>query len=179
MLKKWTPWNWFKREEEQERTEVVPQRLTEFNAFPTPRFVREFDRLFERMFEDFVRGFRLAPWSDEGVRGVIFRPRVNISESSDHYTVELELPGVDKQDLELSVSDGVLTVRGEKRAEHEEKDRHYHRLESAYGSFERVLSLPTDADEERVEARYENGILRVTVPRRAESREKGRKIAIR
>jgi HSP20 family protein len=88
---------------------------------------------------------------------------MGIIEDDKNYTVKAELPDVKKEDVHLSVEDGVLTLTGERKFEKEEKNRKYHRTERAYGKFARSFSLPTNIDPQKVSASYKDGILNVTV----------------
>jgi HSP20 family protein len=83
------------------------------------------------------------------------------------YTATVEVPGVDEKDVKVEMVNDTLTIRGEKKQEKEEKDKNYYRMERSYGSFQRVLSLPEDADQEGVSATFKNGVLTVTMPRKA------------
>ena len=88
-----------------------------------------------------------------------------LSVDDDSVRVDIEVPGMDPQDFEISVREDVLVVSGEKRVSRERRDGQYHVLERAYGAFERAVSLPVDVDEAGAKARYEHGVLHVTLPR--------------
>ena len=90
-------------------------------------------------------------------------PMVDISENEKHYTIKVELPEMKREDIKVSVENGVLAVSGERKFEKEEKDRKYHRVERAYGSFLRSFSLPDNADANQVNAQYRDGVLTVNV----------------
>ncbi len=92
-------------------------------------------------------------------------PAVDISEDDGEYLIKAELPEVGKDDVKVTVENGVLTLRGERRFEQEEKTRKYHRIERGYGSFMRSLSLPDDADADKVSADYKDGLLRIHLPK--------------
>lgn len=159
-LKKFNPWNWFHKEDrdrEKESRQGLEVRKTEHH--PALQLYREFDRLFDQLLD----GFPMA----RGSMGAIMRPQVDISESNSEYRLELELPGVELKDVELTVRDGVLVVRGEKSSTNEKSERNTHRVERYYGSFQRVFSLPEDADEENIQATLNNGVLRIEVARKA------------
>lgn len=132
-----------------------------------------------RLFEDFFRGF---PWewaeSLGEPRGSFF-PRLDVTEDEDKITVWVELPGVDEKDLEVSLSPGVLTIRGEKHQEHESERGGYYRLERAYGCFERAVPIPCEIEEDRVEADFKRGVLRITLPKTAAARAAARHIPVR
>ena len=91
--------------------------------------------------------------------------------------VQAELPGVREQDVEVEFADGVLTIRGEKKQEREDKDRGYYVMERRYGSFLRRIPVPVEIDEERIEARFDHGVLTVTLPKKPETQP--RRITIR
>lgn len=98
-----------------------------------------------------------------------YSPALDVKETGDAYTVQVDLPGLDRKDLQVRVEDGVLSVRGERKAEHQEeaKERSWLRVERAWGSFERHLRLGEGVDPERVAAEYKDGVLTVTVPKKA------------
>lgn len=93
--------------------------------------------------------------------------------------VEAELPGLEEKDVSLTMQNGVLTIQGEKRLEHDEERENYHVMERRYGSFQRSLRIPDTVDEEKVEARFANGVLKITLPKRPETASEQRKIEIK
>ena len=112
--------------------------------------------------------FDLAPFrgnalaTDEQSRTLaVWAPAVDVIEDDKEYLVKVELPEVHKDDVKVTVENGNLTITGERKAEKEEKNRKYHRLERFYGRFERSFSVPTDADESKVNAEFKDGVLRV------------------
>lgn len=129
----------------------------------------------EKTFEDFSRR---TPWSGLGDGAVA--PKIDVAEGSDGIDVIAELPGVDEKDVEVTVADGILTIRGEKKAEREEggKDKNWHVVERTYGSFSRSIALPYDPDSGKAEAKFENGVLRIHLPKPAEIARKEKKIEI-
>ena len=94
-------------------------------------------------------------------------PAVDDTETDKSYTITAELPGVDEKNVEISIQDSVLTVRGEKREEKEEKAGHRHMAERRYGAFQRIFGLPRGTDESKVEASFHNGVLKISVPKPA------------
>ncbi|MBN2397469.1 MAG: Hsp20/alpha crystallin family protein [Deltaproteobacteria bacterium] len=104
-------------------------------------------------------------------------PAFDISESEKAYTVTAELPGIDEKDLEVTIAGGMLSVKGEKKQESEEKGGTYHRIERTYGSFHRSFRIPDAVQEDKVDATYKNGILKLVIPKAKESSVK--KIAIK
>jgi HSP20 family protein len=127
---------------------------------------REMNRLFDDAFRDF--GFF-------GGRAPQAWPHLELTETRDGYRLTAELPGMDEKDIELSLEDGVLTLRGEKRSEHDDSRRGY--SERYYGSFSRSIAVG-DIDEQRVNATFDKGVLTVTLPRSAEAERRVKRIAI-
>jgi HSP20 family protein len=136
---------------------------------PFATLQREVDRLFD----DFARGFALGqPFEREG-----FAPRVDVCERDDELIVTAEVPGLEEKDFEVNLSPATLTIRGEKRREHEEKGA-VHRLERSWGAFERTLALPCDVDPDRATASYHNGVLRISLPKSEAARRRVRRIEV-
>ncbi|RMF95698.1 MAG: Hsp20/alpha crystallin family protein [Gammaproteobacteria bacterium] len=96
---------------------------------------------------------------------VSWRPAANISETDKEYIIKAELPEVKKEDIEVAIDDGVLTIKGERRLEKRDENEKQHRIESFYGSFARSFTLPSDADEEHIEAESKDGVLTVRIPK--------------
>jgi HSP20 family protein len=183
-MKKWIPWNWFKKEEEDTGHPVSVQRSSADDQLPDfsgslARFHQDIDRLFEQAF----RGFDLSPFGFNRslwprMTDGTLRPTLDLGATDKEYSVSVEVPGVDEKDVKVEIANDTLTIRGEKKQEKEEKDKDYYRMERSYGSFQRVLSLPEDADQEGVSATFKNGVLTVTMPRKAASQANVRRIEI-
>lgn len=106
-------------------------------------------------------------------------PRLAVSETETAVEVEAELPGMDEKDVEVALRDDVLTIKGEKKQEREEKKKDYHLMERSYGSFARSVRLPFDADPGSVKAAFEKGVLKVTIPKPAGVTDKTVKIPVK
>lgn len=102
----------------------------------------------------------------------LFAPSVDVSESDDAITVKAEMPGMEKEDIDITVSEGLLTLSGEKKDEHEEKKENYHVRESRYGSFRRTVRLPASVEADKIDASYKDGILTVSVPKSEKAKSK-------
>lgn len=129
---------------------------------------REMNRLFDDAFRSFDSPAlfgRMPTW-----------PSVEVSDTDKEVRVAAELPGMDEKDVEVFLEDGGLTIRGEKKAELEDKDRHF--SERFYGRFERHIPLGFEAEEDKVNASFKNGVLTVTVPKSAEAQRKTKRIRI-
>ncbi len=96
---------------------------------------------------------------------VDFRPKVNTRETEDNYHIEVELPGVKKEDVDIKVDGNVLTISGERNVREEVKDEDYHKVESRYGLFSRSFTLPERVDTSNIEAEFINGILEIAIPK--------------
>ena len=106
-------------------------------------------------------------------------PAVDVAESEKSYEIKAELPGMDEKDIEVKVTDGSLTIKGEKQEEREEKERDYYLQERRYGSFERSFELPESVDPDRIEASFKKGVLTVTLPKKAEAQKPAKKIEVK
>jgi HSP20 family protein len=117
---------------------------------------REMDRLWENFF-----GERLLTrmWERE------WAPSLDVSESKDNFVVKAEVPGIDAKDIDISLTGDVLTIRGEKKQEKEEREEDYHLVETSYGSFSRSVRLPAEVESNKIKASYKNGILNITLPK--------------
>jgi HSP20 family protein len=104
--------------------------------------------------------------------GETWLPSVDISETKDNFVVKAELPGLEAKDVNVSISGDVLTIKGEKKTEEEEKDEHYHCVERYSGSFQRVFQLPSGVKTDMIEATFDKGVLIVTLPKVEEARKK-------
>jgi HSP20 family protein len=135
---------------------------------------------FDRMFDSLMRGWPM-PWRDAprlDMGSFDFAPRVETAETDAAYEVTAELPGVEEKDIKVSVEDDVLTISGEKKAEREEKKKDYVMSERSYGSFKRSFTLPDNVAVDKVAARFDKGVLRVTLPKTAPTPAKQREIPI-
>lgn len=135
---------------------------------------REMQRMVDRLFDEFP-----YEWSTlaGGTKELI--PAMDIFETDKGYEVEAEIPGIKREDIEVNINDRILTIKGEKKNERNEEKKGSKILERVYGTFERSFTLPEDADTNNVSAKYENGILKLTIPKRPESKSKKVKIEIK
>ena len=115
-------------------------------------------------------------YDDEGIARGAWNPSVDIYENKDHIVLEAELPGMKRDDFDLSIENNVITLRGERRFEKKDDGDNYHRVERSYGSFTRSFTLPQSVHPDSVVAEYKNGVLRVKMPKREEV--KARRIEI-
>ncbi len=127
---------------------------------------QELDELQNRISTLFGRGgVRKEGDKQEALRVAEWAPLVDITEDEKEYTIKAELPDVKKDDVKISVQNDALSITGERKYEKEEKNKKYHRVERAYGSFSRSFTVPEDADAERVSAEFKDGLLKVHLPK--------------
>lgn len=127
---------------------------------------------------DLSRAFAWPRWG-EGVGLEGWTPAVDILEDDKAVTIKVDLPGVEKKDLEISVSDGTLTVHGERKLEREEKKEDYQRRERAHGSFTRSFSLPDYVDARKIAAESKEGVLCITLPKTKAAKAEAKKIPVK
>jgi len=122
-------------------------------------------REIERLFDDFTRGF-------PAVRTQDLTPSLDVTETDKEIEITAELPGLEEKDVQINVADNLLTIKGEKKAEKEEKDKNYRLVERSYGAFARTLELPAGVNPDQIKASIAKGVLTVTVPKPAPAQTK-------
>jgi len=142
--------------------------LTPFRDFE--RMTKEMDRFGNSFLEETLRKIRED--------GTGWFPSLDVSETKKDFVVKAELPGMDLKDIDLSLTNGMLTIRGEKKQEKEEKEGNYHLIGRSYGTFSRSVSLPRDVKQDKISASYKDGVLRVVLPKSEEAKKKEIKIKV-
>jgi HSP20 family protein len=132
----------------------------------------------ERVFDDFTRRAPFAGVVSGGANGMLL-PRIDVAETADALDITAELPGVSEKDVEVSVARGILTIRGEKKVERDEKGKDWQVIERSHGSFQRSVQLGFDPDPAKVEAKFDKGVLTVHLPKPPEDVRAPRKIEIK
>jgi HSP20 family protein len=132
------------------------------------------DRM-NRLFDESVRNVRPG---DEALSSAIWSPAVDIYETEDEVVVKAELPEVNQKDIDVQIENSTLTLRGERKFNKETKKENFHRIERAYGSFSRSFTLPSTIDQEKIRADYRDGILKISMPKREETKPKQIKVAV-
>ncbi|WP_447974715.1 Hsp20/alpha crystallin family protein [Nitrospira sp. Kam-Ns4a] len=157
--------------------EKTKETLVPVEKKPAAGFSRweEFDRWFDRLTEEFWRPFPVA-WRPEQwlpFRGLGLRmPPLDVYEDKDDVVIKAELPGLKKEDIEVSLTDHTITIKGEKKRESEVKDEDYLRCERAYGAFARTVALPCEIKPEAVKASFKDGVLEVRLPKTEAAKKK-------
>ena len=162
------------------QTSNAPRQVPSNEWRPFGSLRREIDRLFD----DFDRGFlgfpfrrSLNEWEPRWLGEMV--PAVDIAEKDKAYEITAELPGLDQNNIELKLSNGTLTIKGEKKQETEEKKKNSYVSERRYGAFERSFQIPQDVDETKIEASFSKGLLTVTLPKSAEAQKSVKTIAVK
>ncbi len=161
---------------------MAPTTLQPSRPFESLR--REVDRLFD----DFSGGIWRSPFGrsffdiepfrrSEAAFGVV--PAVNVTQTDKGYEITAELPGMEEKDVDVKLANGVLTIRGEKRDEKEEKNKDYYVRERSFGSFERSFQVPEDVDVEKIGASFKKGVLTVMLPKSLEAQRTEKKIEVK
>lgn len=167
-LKELTPWRWggLRRMDDEAPQSSVRREIDALH--------REMDRLFEDLWRDRAR----FPFTKEIGPVSEAWPTVDEAEDEKGYRITVELPGMDEKDVEVTLGDGLLTIRGEKKQEQEEKQKDYYRKERSFGSFRRVLPVPGEVDENGIRASFNKGVLTVELPKTEEAQKKVKRIDI-
>lgn len=172
------------KEKSTTETTKTPSASTPPGAMPLTMLRDDIDRAFDRMFADWPkfgglmgRGF----FDDESffTKPNVALPTVDVSEDEKGYCIEAELPGVDESDVDVTVRDNRLFLRGEKKSQTEKKDANVRMSERQFGSFERTFQLPDDVDSDKIKAEFSNGVLKLKLPKSAKEKSKERKISVK
>ena len=158
--------------------ELIPWKRDD-STMPVRRDTDVFNH-FSHFLDSFFGDSRLSsPWND--TPNWAYNPRVDIQETANAYELSAELPGLSEKDVDISLENGILKISGQKHEEKEEKNEggNYYRRERSYGRFERSFRLPDHVEADKVEARYKNGVLHVSVPKIEAAKNPVRKIEIK
>jgi len=171
-------------------TTKVPVK-TETGSASVPQALRPFDSLrreVDRLFEDFAGGLWRSPfgrsffdikpaWRSRSAMSAM--PAIDVTETDKAYEIAAELPGMDEKNVEVKVADDILTIKGEKQEEKEEKTKDYHLSERSFGSFQRAFQVPSGVDTDKIDAKFSKGVLTVTLPKSSEAQKAEKKITVK
>jgi len=152
----------------------IPVRREEENSLLDLR--NQMNRMFDTFFE---RAFDLSPFFGDFSFTGDFMPQMDFSENDKEYNISVDLPGMEPEDVQISLERNALILSGEKRTEKEEKNKRYYRLERSYGSFRRVIPIPDEVEENKIDATFKNGVLKITLPKTAEAQRSTKRISIK
>jgi len=183
-LEKLNPWNWFKHENAVNNGEAQIPVVRDAAGSANPlsnadsfvRLHREMDRLIDDVFNTYgmpgIRSSFPLNWSSGGPLpgsklSDQYHPQIDISGNEKQYEITLDVPGLSASDISIDTEGNILRIKGQKEEKSESKDKYFYRIERNYGSFERKLSLPDDADSDDIQASLKNGVLKLEIPRLA------------
>jgi HSP20 family protein len=170
-----SPWNWFNKERGGEKIPI------NYKSSISPAPAQELHNEIDQVIDNFFNGNN---WSDLNelsnpiARNSGFMPQLNIRELEDAYQIDVEIPGVEKQDIKVELHDDTLMIMGEKAMESDDIEGNYHRIERLYGAFQRTLSLPLNTDKESIKADFKNGVLSLSIAKDGSVGELAREIEI-
>ena len=163
-------------------TDLIPWKRDEKNV-PVKRAESEpfysLQRNMNRLFDDFYSNFGVTSFEPFGESFGAFSPSVDVTENDREITITAELPGLDENDIEVSLTHNVLTVSGEKKEEKEDKGKNFYRMERSYGSFQRSIPLPVEVESDKVAAKFKKGVLTVTLPKTVEAQKQTKRIPVK
>ena len=157
-----------------DKSEVHVRRGKEEDALLDLR--NQMNHMFDEFFE---RPFGLSPFLSKSIISGDFAPYMDVSETDKEITISAELPGMEPEDIHITLDQNALTIRGEKRLEKEEKGQHFYQVERSYGSFHRSIPLPNEVDEDKIDATFRRGVLKIKFPKIEKAMDKSKQIKIK
>lgn len=164
----------------------VPVHAATGGTAPTPATrhpLESLQRAIDRVFDDFDRGFWRSPFRTPSLTGemsgLLNVPATDVVEHENDFAITIELPGMDASDIDVSMSNNVLTVTGEKKEEREEKKKGYYLSERSFGSFRRSFQVPDGVDAAKIDANFDKGVLTLTLPKTEAARRPAQKIEVK
>lgn len=130
------------------------------------------EREFNKLFNSFSNMFGVRRDNDDDFENAVWSPLTDVTEDDDKFVLSFDLPGVDRKDVKISYKNGTLSISGERKEQKEDKNSRYHRIERAHGKFYREFTLPTDIDEDKIDAKYKDGTLNITLPKTEKAKPK-------
>jgi HSP20 family protein len=141
--------------------------------------MRDISTIQEKMNQLFEESLARTRGREEGLGTGMWTPAVDIYEVNDAVVVKAEVPGLTKEQIGIEIKDGLLTLKGERKVEKEVKEENYHRIERAYGTFQRAFSLPATVDQEKISAALKNGVLELVLPKKEPAKKKQITVAVK
>lgn len=132
----------------------------------------KFERDFNKIFKSFSNRFGVSKRFEEDYADASWAPLADVVENDKSYTITVDLPGLTKKDIKVSYSNGLLSINGERKSEKESKDSNYYKVERSFGKFYRCFNMPEGIDEDKIDAKFEDGILKIEVAKSEEAKPK-------
>ena len=140
---------------------------------------RGFQREINSLFDDFLADFPvISQQHEEGLAPSVFIPKIDVSESDNEMKISAELPGMDEKDISVEIENDSVTIRGERKENKEDKGKNWYRREQSYGSFSRLIPLPSGVEGEKARAKFKKGVLNISVPKKEDEQAKRKTITI-
>jgi HSP20 family protein len=178
-IKKIVPWNWFK-DEDKDVVGQLPLIKSDASTYPLIELHQEFDRVFENFWSRMgMPAMNMPRMTMPSFGEKVLKPSLDIASTDKAYDIKVEVPGVEENDIRLELIDNRLVIEGEKSREFTSEDKNVYRSERSYGAFRRVLTLPDDAESEHIEAKFDKGLLSISIPRKAVPKRSGKLIDIK
>ena len=146
--------------------------LTKWDPF------RELEDMTQRLNRIFGHSLVAKDKGSEAIKDAAWAPAVDVSETDSEYTIKAEIPEVKKEDVKVTLQNGVLTIQGERKEEKEEKGKRYHRIERSYGSFLRSFDVPANVDESKTKADFKDGVLTLSLPKSEQAKPKSIEVKV-
>jgi len=162
--------------------DLVPRIWPEDNEmmrFGMGRGLFDLQKEMNDLFENFNKSMFRPFGERKNGEGAAVIPKLDVSETDTELEITAELPGLDEKDIDVSLTRNVLTIKGEKKMEKEEKKKDYYRMERSYGSFKRSVPLPAAVDVDKIDASFKKGVLKIRLPKTGEAKKEVRKIAVK
>lgn len=170
-IKDLIPWN-------REKTNLTVRKEDEERSLLDIR--KQMNRRIDQFFNEFfTQPYALNPFMDEPAIWGDFAPNMDVSETDKAVNVSIELPGMEPEDIHITIDHGNLRITGEKQSEKEEKGKRYYRMERSYGSFQRTFPLPEEVDEDKIEAKFKQGVLSVELPKSKKALTTSKRITVK
>lgn len=160
------PWNWFNNEHSQHLSSNTGQTSLSnaFGGHPLLRMNNEMEKLFNTFFPNTTLGaYNQVPGENllNSSLAAVYRPQLDICENEENYTINMDIPGIEEKDVKIELNGDMLTVSGERSVEKDYTNNSFHQIERSYGKFQRILTLPADANKDHINAKFKNGVLKI------------------
>jgi HSP20 family protein len=174
---KLVPWNWFKKEEEV-MGNIIPIRK-EGGSLGLATSFQDIESEFNYLLDWLRSSLKGESSSDLLFKNEWLKPSLDIASDEKEYSIKIELPGIDKDNISIEFSNNTLKISGEKHQEKEEKTKNFYKIERSYGSFQRVLDIPEDSDADNITSEFKDGVLSIKIPRKMLPKADTKKIEIK
>lgn len=174
---KLAPWNWFEKEDEESGKVLLVKHDDKRSELPAS--IHDLHTEFNRLFDSLKNGFSTGWPNGSLMKADWYKPSLDVASDDKEYSIKVELPGMASDNISLEYTNNTLRIKGEKHQEKEEKEKDFYRVERSYGSFQRILDIPDDADTDNITSSYKDGVLSIKIPRKILPKKDTKKIEIK